>query len=131
MWCGECPLKVAFPKLFNICLNMESLVAELMQLSNGVTHWDIHFSRLVQDWELESLVKFMEPNLFQVGEDEGSYKLCWRPAKRRGFEVRGYYQSLSSSYGMAFMWKLVLRLYIPPRALLFLDCCLREDFFYI
>lgn len=59
---------MAFPKLFNICLNMESLVAELMQLSNGVTHWGVHFSRLVQDWELESSVKFMEPNLFQVGE---------------------------------------------------------------
>ena len=68
MWCGDSPLKVVFPKLFNICLNMESSVAELMQLSNGVTHWDVHFSRLVQDWELESLVKFMEPNLFQVGE---------------------------------------------------------------
>ena len=68
MWGGDCPLKVAFPKSFNIYLNMESSLAELMQLSNGVTHWDVHFSRLVQDWELESLVKFMEPNLFQVGE---------------------------------------------------------------
>uniref|UniRef100_A0A7N2R430 Peroxisomal membrane protein n=1 Tax=Quercus lobata TaxID=97700 RepID=A0A7N2R430_QUELO len=32
--------------------------------------------------------------------------LCWRLAKSQGFEVRGYYLSLSSTIGMLFPWKL-------------------------
>ena len=45
-WCKDCSLKVAFPNLYNISLDKESLVSEVMQFFDGRLHWDIQFCRL-------------------------------------------------------------------------------------
>lgn len=48
LWCDDCPLKLAFLELYGIWCDKVSSVAVVMQFSNEVTHWDVHFSRLVQ-----------------------------------------------------------------------------------
>ena len=95
--CGDCPLKNTFPELFSFSNVKESLIADVLQLSTRVRHWGVRFSRLVQDWELESLVSFIDLIYSKFVKGEGMDRLCWKPAKSWGFEVHGYYYSLSST----------------------------------
>jgi hypothetical protein len=59
----------------------------------------------------------------------GEDKLCWKPARRRGFEVRCYYHNListeiiknkKSTDEMTFPWKSIWRTKVPPRVDFFL-----------
>ena len=77
LWCGDYPLKVAFLELYSITCDKDSLVAEVMQHSTGVIHWDVHFSRPIHDWELESLVGFKELIYSRPVRDAGFGKLCF------------------------------------------------------
>ena len=94
-WCGDCTLKEAFPEFYCISKARESSIAEVMCFFVGRIHWDAQFCRPVHDWELESLAFFMDivNPLFAWGIVPN--KVCWKPAKNRGFEVWGYYHSLS------------------------------------
>ena len=59
-WCGRTPLEDVFPELFGIANNKESSVAKLLSsLGNGF-NWNVNFVRRVQDWELESVVTFVD-----------------------------------------------------------------------
>ena len=49
VWCKDCSLKEAFPKLYSISQAMEFFVSEVMRFSNGRFHWDIRFRRPPQD----------------------------------------------------------------------------------
>ena len=94
VWCKDCSLKEAFPKLYSITRTREFFVLEFKCFSNGRLHWDIQFRHPPQDWELESFdlfwVVLYSTNVRGVGDD----KLCWKPAMMRGFEVRGFYHSI-------------------------------------
>ena len=78
---------------------------EVMCFSNGRLHWDIRFCHPPQDLESKSFdlfwVMFYSTNVRGVGDD----KLCWKLAMRRGFEVRGFYHSLSPSPVIDFLEK--------------------------
>lgn len=97
MWHGDYPLKVAFPEFYCIIRAREASVAKIMCFSNGRPYWDVQFSRLVHDWELESLALFVDMIYFREVWGKGCDKICWKPAKSRGIEVRGYYHSLFPS----------------------------------
>ena len=60
MWCGDCPLKEAFPKFYSISWVREASVAEVISISDWRLHWGVQFSHPMQDWELESLALFMD-----------------------------------------------------------------------
>jgi len=42
-----------FPELFTIACGKDAWVAENIQLQSGKFHWNIIFTRLVHDWEVE------------------------------------------------------------------------------
>ena len=71
-----------------------------------------------KDWESESFDRFWvvlySMNVWGVGDD----KLCWKPAMR-GFEVRGFYDSLSPSSVIDFPWEMVWQSKVPPRVAFF------------
>ena len=94
-------------------------MSEVMHFSDGRLQWDIRFCRPPQDWELESLdlfwVVLYSTNVRGVGDD----KLCWKLAMRRGFEVQGFYHSLSPSSVIDFPWKMVWQSKVLPRVAFF------------
>ena len=68
-----------------------------MQFTNEVLHQDLHFVQAIQDWELESLMTFMDTiysfRFRGIGED----KMCWKPDKKKGFKVGTYYHLLDTA----------------------------------
>ena len=114
LWCGDSPLK-EFPELFLISRDRDSSIADLLQFNNGVKHWVLHFSRSVQDWELDSLGGFMDLIYSSSMLGKRDDKMCWKPNKSRGFEVLGYYRHLYPSNSIHFPWKSM----IPPRVAFF------------
>uniref|UniRef100_A0A2N9F0T2 Reverse transcriptase domain-containing protein n=1 Tax=Fagus sylvatica TaxID=28930 RepID=A0A2N9F0T2_FAGSY len=118
-WCGDIALKEAFPDLFVISRDKDALVADLMSFPNNRLHWDFHFVRNVQDWELESLTSFMDLlyscSLKGVGEDW----LCWRNRATKGFTVKDYYGCLCPPFVASFPWKIIWKAKVPPRIAFF------------
>lgn len=75
-WSGEISLAVCYPELFWVCSNKEASIADLMQFTNGVLHWDLHIVWAIQDWKLESLMTFMD-TIYGLGiRGIGENKMC-------------------------------------------------------
>ena len=51
----------------------------------------------------------------RVGPD----KVCWKQARSRGFEVRGFYLSFYPPTLTSFPWRIVWQSKVPPRAAFF------------
>ena len=49
----------------------------------------------------------------------GPDKICWKPARNRGFEVRGYYSSFYPPTFVSFPWRMIWQSKVPPRMTLF------------
>ena len=110
---------MAFSKLYCISRNKEFSIAEVMHFPNQMLHWDILFSRAIQDWELEPSSIFMDLIYSMPLKGEACDKLCWKSGKRKGFKVREYYFSLSLTSGIPFPWKPMWRSTIPHRVAFF------------
>ena len=117
-WCGESSLANCYPELFRICCNKEAGVADLMQFANGVLHWDLHFVQPIQDWELESLMTFMDIIYDMVIRGVGEDKMCWKPNQKKGFKISTFYHLLGappSISDQSFPWKIIWRSKVPLR----------------
>jgi hypothetical protein len=118
-WCGESSLKNSFPGLFNIARFRGATIADNMERSNGSIQWNIVFTRMLHDWEVEVLASFYS-RLYSfkfrgVGED----KLWWTPSSKGSFEVSSFYRVLSSHGSIHFPWKGIWRTKAPPRVAFF------------
>jgi hypothetical protein len=58
IWCGKSSLKDSYPGLFSIAKLKEASIADNIEHSNGVVRWNIVFTRLIHDWEVEVLASF-------------------------------------------------------------------------
>jgi hypothetical protein len=46
--------------------------------------------------------------------------ICWKLSGLKIFQVRSYYQALSTKDGVIFPWKCIWRLRVPPRVTFFI-----------
>ena len=93
MWCGDITLKKAFPDLYCLSRVRDSSVAEVMCWSSGRIHWNFQFCSTPQDWEEDSFDQFIDTVYSSKVRRVGPNKVCWKPTRSRGFEVRGFFLS--------------------------------------
>jgi hypothetical protein len=98
-------LKEAFPGLYIIARFKEASIVDNVERSNGITQWNIQFTRLIHDWEVEVLTLFYrclyDCKMRGVGDD----KLWWLPLCKGIFKVKSFYQAISSFGSFSFPWK--------------------------
>jgi hypothetical protein len=105
VWCLDESLKAAFMELYRITCVRDAAVANIIRIRSESVHWEVNFTRLVQDWELESISSFLEllySTSIQKPEED---KMCWKVSNNKGFQVRSYYKALSSNGVGSFPWK--------------------------
>ena len=120
LWCGDSSLKEAFPALFSIASNKVAAVADYMQIRHGNLHWEVTFVRNLQDWELESLVSFLDRIYFVSLNDSGMDQMCWQRDSKSDFSVNSYYCCLNVSTTVQFPWKGIRKSKASPRVAFFL-----------
>jgi hypothetical protein len=119
VWCGDSALKEAFPGLFTIARFKEASIADNMECSSGSIQWNIQFSRLIHDWEVDELALFYRCLYACKLRGDGKDKLWWMPSRKGIFEVKSYYRALSPRWSFSFTWKSVWRSQAPPRVAFF------------
>ena len=77
-----------------------------MDSRNGCLHWELQFSRSIQDWELESVSTFLDllysakvlVRIFLYGDFS---------EKKKDFSVSRFYKALFPSVAVEFPWKAI------------------------
>ena len=86
------------------------------------SYWDLNFVRAIQDWELESLMTFMD-TIYDLGiRVTGENKMFRKPDKKKGFKVGTYYHLLDAAAftkEQPFPWKITWRSKALPRVTFF------------
>ena len=62
-----------------------------MQFTNGVLHRDLQFVQAIQNWELESLMNFMDIIYGMVIKGIGEDKMHRKPGHKKSFKVSAFY----------------------------------------
>ena len=68
VWCGDCPLKLAFPELFSISHHKETLIDDVLHFSNGchIGMFDSLDWSKIESWSLWLLLWILFiPSLFE------------------------------------------------------------------
>jgi hypothetical protein len=91
MWCGNQPLKHAFPSLYRIARYKEAWVKDNFNWRNGVMAWNVIFVRAIQDWEMEMISTFFEMLYSCKLSRDNVDRISWSPTKKGVFEVKSFY----------------------------------------
>jgi len=74
-------------------------VVDNLFVLDGVAHWNVVFTRLAQNWEVE-MVLFLYERLYSHRIRHGAIdRLVWSLSKRGHFEVKSFYKALASLRG--------------------------------
>jgi hypothetical protein len=103
-------------------------MSDNMQILNEEVHWNVHFFREAQDWEVEVVMNFygkLYESQCHVGGGGGVDWICWSPSKRKLFEVSSFFGVLSLSSDRyevgcsSFPWKGILKVKVLRRVSFF------------
>jgi hypothetical protein len=105
VWYGESSLKDSFLGFFNIARCREASIADNMEHSNGIVLWNIVFTCLIHDWEVEVIASFYSRLYSYKFRGVGEDKLWWVPSSKGSFKVRSFYRVLMSHGPFLFLGK--------------------------
>ena len=119
-WCGETTLKSRFPKLYQLVSNPEASVQELASFIGSSFHWDVSFTRSIQDWELESVAEFLDVIYTTVPTPGALDTIHWKYSSQKEFSVSSFYKCLLSPASRDFPWKSVWKPRVPSKVNFFI-----------
>jgi hypothetical protein len=85
-----------------VAWDKEALVSDYMDSSGSYVHCNPTFIRALQDWELESLVAFLNLLYTSKTHPREVDKTLWSPARNHKFGVKSYYFNLRSDESSLF-----------------------------
>uniref|UniRef100_A0A2N9I5C4 Reverse transcriptase domain-containing protein n=1 Tax=Fagus sylvatica TaxID=28930 RepID=A0A2N9I5C4_FAGSY len=119
VWCIGEPLKVVFPELYRIARVKDAVVADHIHFRGVFVHWEVNFTWLIQDWELDSVSSFLEVLYSVTIHRNEEDKLIWKPSPEKGFQVKFFYKEICSPDVGFFPWKSIWKTKAPPRIAFF------------
>lgn len=118
-WCGQKPLREAFPRLFILAQKKDALVADCFSWHADCPQWYITFHRALQDWKLDVMMDFLEL-LYSIKIQRNSEDVIWwTPTCSRVFEVKSSFKELSIRGSMSFPWKSIWNAKLPTKVAFF------------
>ena len=115
VWCREEALCSIYSSLFNLALNKEATVADMWDSGRGEGCWSPTFLRLLNDWEIEEVERFIQTlcdqNFCPLGED----RLLLKDVREKGFSVKIMYKGLDPSPAIEFPYRSVWNPVVPPK----------------
>ncbi|KAL4312348.1 hypothetical protein GQ457_01G050470 [Hibiscus cannabinus] len=126
-WACEIPLRIKFPRIFVVCQNKSSVVADFGYKVNGVWSWNIPLRRQLFDWELEiwdSLLALLQGGRFSNFNCDW---LSWTGSGSGKFSVKSVIHNLHSKLPSCKEWNmLVWRGVAPPKVEIFSWLVIRQ-----
>ena len=109
-WCGDEPLRSPFPSLFALATSKEAWVVDVWSPSFDGGCWAPHFSKRLNDWEVELVERFfMRLQRWRVSSDEED-RLVWVGEKCGNFFVKALYKVLEN-----FLIAVIWNSWMPPK----------------
>ena len=99
-WIGDCPLRLKFPRLFDLALEKESMVREMESRGWGVDRGAWLWRRRLFSWEEDSLRECSLLLLNVILQDSVHDYWRWLLDPIHGYTVRGAYSFLTSTDAM-------------------------------
>ena len=98
-------------------MGKEALIFELITISSngGSRSWNIQFHRALDDWEEERVFAFYKHVYSKMPRGEGIDSLFWKLTPNGVFDVRSFYNSLSTPPTFPFPWKCIWSIKVPRR----------------
>ena len=103
-WCGDLPLKLAFPILYNFVVNREASVESYL-ICQGVRDrriCDVRFNCGPNDWEADVVDEFLCLLASNLPSRTDGDRLKWKLTKNRDFTIHSNYHKLLGSSSAVF-----------------------------
>jgi hypothetical protein len=107
------PLKLCYLVLFSIARFKDAWMVDNLYVLDGVAHWNVIFTCLAQDWEVEMVLSLYEWLYSHRIRHEAVDRLVWSLSKRGRFKVKPFYKALASQEVFSFPWKSTWRVKAP------------------
>ena len=114
-WCGDLPLNLAFPVLYNFAANREASVQSslICQGAEDRRIWDVRFNRGPNDWEANMVDEFLRLLASNLPSRTEGDRLKWKLTKNGDFTIRSFYHKLHGSSSVVFPWKDIWKVKAP------------------
>ena len=121
-WCGDLPLHLAFPALYNFVANREASIESslICQGAGDRRTWDVRFIQGPNDWEadvVDDFFHFLASNLSSVTDGD---HLKRRLTNNGDFTICSFYHKLHGSSSIAFPWKGIWKVKAPQHVSFFI-----------